>query len=428
MTDDRAIDIRNRQAAALSPSLIRLRPGFQRYSWGDPSFVGALFGEPSSATRPCAEAWLGDHPAAPATAILADGRTPLDSLLEQEGLRLLGPEISSRFGGLPYLLKVLAAARPLSIQVHPTAEQAVEGFRRENDAGIPIDAPHRLYRDSNPKPELIVALGTFYALSGFRPAEEIATQLALMPDIAGLLPRFDGTQAGLAALVRTCLELPREELDPAVERLLNRIATDSSDRMTDLNEIWPWMLSAHRQLSSGGPPDRGLLLLPLLNLVRLDPGQALFTPPGTPHAYLRGAAVEVMASSDTTLRCGLTSKHVDAGTFLEVSDLRGGPARIVVPVVASDGEERYPAPVAQFVVSRITAGPQNPRLRRRSRGPEVLLCVTGSQEESVAVRTDAECVAMGRGGACLVADGTAYRVESPATSVLFRVRTESPGR
>jgi phosphomannomutase len=397
---------------------IVLEPRIQHYAWGEHRFIPELLGlEPGD--RPHAEAWFGAHPAFPARARVADRLVPLSDLLAQHAQGLLGDEVTERFGGLPYLLKVLAADKPLSIQVHPSRNQAVAGHRRENAAGLAIDAPERNYRDPNPKPELIVALGDFYALCGFRPRVEVTQALAGVPEIAELLPHFGGTTASLSALVSAYYRVAEELLEPALRRWLERL-----DQRSDLGPDTPeyWVLRAHRASSSNDHPDRGLLFCLILNLVRLSAGQGLYIPAGTPHSYLRGRGIEVMASSDNVLRGALTPKHVDVEELCRVMRYEPTLPQIVQATEAAVlGEQAYATSAEEFELHTAWLGPELSDTERVASGPEILLALEIADRGTLRLETPRGTVELAAGQSCLVPHGTRYRVCSESVGSLIRV-------
>ena len=257
----------------------RLVPQVQHYDWGSKTAIPAILGlEPDG--RPWAEMWIGDHPRLPST-VESSGR-PLDV-------------------GLPFLLKILAAARPLSIQSHPSLDQAIAGFAAENALGMAIDAPDRTYRDANHKPELICALTPFDALVGFRSPADIIEALADVRAFAPVLERL--AEPDPAAALRTAVEwILRLSAEEAAE-LVGVVAAG--------NELAALLSGLH-------PGDPGVLVALLLHRVQLQPGEAVFLGAGNLHAYLSGVGVELMASSDNVIRGGLTSKHIDIDELLEV--------------------------------------------------------------------------------------------------------------
>jgi mannose-6-phosphate isomerase len=282
------------------------------YAWGSTTAIQRLLGrEPDG--RPCAELWFGAHADDPAHVPVL-GAT-LDTVIEADPLGLLGQRVVDRFGPrLPFLLKVLAADKALSIQVHPTLDQARAGYAADNAAGLAPDAPRRNYRDANHKPELLCALTPFEALCGFRPVADTVRLLdALRLD--GLRPVRDllaDPGAGLRAAVAYLLTLA--DPAPLVTAVLGAAAT--------VEPPSEWHGAARAVLLAGAdlPDDIGVVLALLLNHVRLRPGEAIYLAAGNVHAYLRGTGVEIMANSDNVLRCGLTPKHVDVAELLKVAD------------------------------------------------------------------------------------------------------------
>lgn len=329
------------------------------YAWGSPSVLPELLGRKPTG-EPQAELWAGAHPGSPSV-VVDDGRT-LDAYIGADVDGALGPDVMQRFGPrLPFLLKILAIERPLSIQVHPTKAQAEDGFAAENAAGVPLDTAHRKYRDANHKPEMVVALTDFSACVGFRqPTATVKLLLALGDDELDDAAETIVRPGGLESLVRTWLTLP----DADAKRLADLIGT--SDDMRDI--------AAHY------PGDRGLLIAFLLNRVVLRPGEAVFVGPGVPHAYVSGVAVEPQASSDNTLRAGLTSKHVDVAEVMRLLRYEPDGGVTVVGQNAGLGTAVYQAPgVDEFRLSRFdSAGGDAPI----GSGPAIVLAVGGDAEVS----------------------------------------------
>jgi mannose-6-phosphate isomerase len=379
-----------------TPSVHRLEPAVRDYAWGSRTVLAELRGADAPTAGPEAEAWFGAHPGAPAG--LA-GRGDLCDLLAADPERQLGATVAERFGGrLPFLVKLLAAAEPLSLQVHPDASQAAAGYAAEEACGIARDAPTRVYRDGWPKPELLLALTPFSALCGFR---ELPRTITLLDRLA--VPQLTWIRDALASAGERALPdiiaralRPRDELAdelaalrPAVDRLAGRDA--------DLAAEAGWLAL----LLERYPRDGGVLVAALLRLVELTPGQAVHLPAGNPHAYLRGAGVEVMASSDNVVRGGLTAKHVDVEELLRVIDPRVLPPPLVTPEVR-DGWTCLPTPSPQFAVSHRTLTADPVRVDRRIGGPEILLVLGGT----VTVTADDDVVTIGSAGGAYVAAAT----------------------
>jgi phosphomannomutase len=391
------------------PAPLLLTPALQRYAWGDPRFIADTLGLPA---EPIAEAWYGAHPVAPAT---VDG-AGLDQLIAAAPQALLGDELAANAAELPYLLKLLAAGRPLSIQVHPTRERAQAGFAAEQRAGLDRGAPTRCYRDDNHKPELLVALTEVDALCGFRDPEDLARQLEALPELSSLLPAYEGTPASLRALLEAYFALGDETLRPALNALLTRLASDHAATPMGPDAPGYWALEAQRTLGAESP-DRGLLFVFLLQLLRLEPGEAIFLPAGVPHAYLRGAGVELMASSDNVLRAGLTPKHVDAAELLRVVRFDAAAPPVLSADQGDDGVERYAIPAAEFDLSRLTLEAGQER-RLRASGPQTLLALA---EDDVAftVRWAAGELTLGRGQACLLPHGCEVALEADGAGAIY---------
>ena len=351
----------------------------QRYAWGSPTAIPALLGTAADG-GPQAELWLGAHPSAPAR---AEG-VRLDEIVASDPLGTLGRPALDRFGPrLPFLLKVLAADQPLSLQAHPSAARAAAGFAEESAAGIPLDAPERRYRDGAHKPELLCALTPFHALCGFRP---VGATLALL-DQLGLadLPAFAPLVTGdLRGTVGGLLSLPDGARAEVATRIAQAVAASDGPEAT-------WA----RRIAATHPGDPGIGVALLLNLVDLEPGQAIFLPAGNLHAYLEGVGIEIMASSDNVLRGGLTPKHVDVDELLSILELEPGPPPVVLPRL--DGTVlRYDTPAAEFALALVDLGPEATTIPGDR--PRVVLCLEGEAR----LTTDGEEIDLRRGAAAWI--------------------------
>ncbi|MBB4688757.1 mannose-6-phosphate isomerase, class I [Amycolatopsis jiangsuensis] len=361
----------------------RLVNTVRRYDWGSVTAIPALRGLPPDG-RPQAELWIGAHASASSRIDRGDGPVSLSAAIEADPVAELGTHVVRGFGPrLPFLLKVLAADRPLSLQVHPNLEQAAAGFADEERRGIPIDASQRTYRDTNHKPELLCALTPFTGLCGFRAPAAAADLLAEL-DIEA---------------ARRHVELLRTEPD-ALATVLIAFLTQERARTAELVELVAQTFSAgpHRiyaDLARRFPGDPGVLAALLLNPVRLRPGEALYLEPGVPHAYVSGLGVEVMANSDNVLRCGLTGKHIDVPGLLNVVRFEPKEPRLVRPIEVDD-EEVYPSPAKDFRLSRRVLNGETRTIR--GAGPRILLCTHGR----VVVRLHTETVALTSGESVFV--------------------------
>ena len=365
------------------------------YAWGSRSAIAALQGRPPSPT-PEAELWLGTHVVAPSRVDGPTGAT-LAQVIAADPLGTLGPQVQARFGELPFLLKVLAAEAPLSLQAHPSKSQAEAGFARENAAQIPLTAPHRLYRDANHKPELICALSEFEALCGFRPVpESLALVAALqLDDLHAQLSQ--GLAQGFHWLMR---------LGPTEQRQL------VSQTLAAVSRLPQPSASLVNRLAQQYPTDVGVVAALLLNHVTLQPGEALFLPAGNLHGYLRGTGIELMANSDNVLRGGLTPKHVDVEALMSVLRFEGAPVVIQHPDAPAQGEPLAQAHVPEFTLTRMALN--DARVLQR-RGPEILLCTAGEIQVSAAAdrqtlrQGDSLFAAFNEGPLSLTGRGTVFR-------------------
>jgi mannose-6-phosphate isomerase len=380
----------------------------RHYPWGSRTVIPELLGERTPADKPYAELWMGAHPDAPS--VLSSG-TPLDKAIEEQPEALLGAEVHERFGTrLPFLLKVLAADKPLSLQAHPTNEQAQAGFAAEEAAGVPRDDPTRTFKDPHHKPELLLALTPVEALCGFRPVEESLHCLAklqvpeLKPTIAAL------ARGGLRAAIPQLISLSGKRRTELVEAVAESAARFVAAHDPEFINTYRWAAS----LAETYPRDPGVVISLMCNHLKLAPGEAVFLPAGNLHAYLSGAGVEVMAGSDNVLRGGLTAKHVDLAALIEVLDFTDGRVPVIHPVLGTGGL-RYPVPVEDFDLTRCQLDAQSGTLT--TRGPQVLLCTEGT---AVLTSADGE-VTLQKGGSAFVPARTPVTASGPA--VLYRATT-----
>jgi mannose-6-phosphate isomerase len=380
----------------------------RHYPWGSHTVIPELLGEPSPAELPYAELWMGAHPDAPS--LIADGRG-LDAAIAADPEILLGPAVLERFGArLPFLMKVLAADTPLSLQAHPTTAQAETGFAAEEAAGIPRDDPTRTFKDPFHKPEILCAITPVEALCGFRPVQESLHCLAklqlpeLMPTIAAL------ARGGLRTAIPQLLALSARRRTSLVSAVAAKAARFVAAHDPEFINTYRWAAT----LAETYPGDPGVVISLMCNHLTLDPGEAVFLPAGNLHAYLSGAGVEVMASSDNVLRGGLTSKHVDLAALIEVLDFTDGKVPVIRPVLGPGGL-RYPVPVDDFELTRCQVD-RAPGVLTTG-GPQVLLCTEGT---AVLAGPDGE-VELQRGQSAFVPAGSPVTACGPA--VLYRATT-----
>ncbi|AKE40702.1 putative mannose-phosphate isomerase [Corynebacterium kutscheri] len=345
-----------------------LVPRMQNYPWGSRTLIAQLQGREESA-KPEAELWYGAHPAGSST--IGDSQQSLLELINECPQEQLGEDVIARFGQrLPFLLKILAAGEPLSLQAHPTLVQAQEGFARENELGIDIAASNRNYRDDNHKPELLVALTEFHAMAGFRPLErtkELFHAIAC-PELdryVGMLDDADSAQ-GLRALFTTWITIPSGVRHQLIDAIISCVETAIE------KNIGTWVEPVLRNLvvlNNRYPGDIGVLGALLLNYIILQPGEAIYLDAGNLHAYVSGLAVEIMANSDNVLRGGLTSKYVDVPELVKVLRFE----TLADPLAKRNGHE-YEVPIDEFVLSCFDVDGE---LTLDSDKPSIILCTSG---------------------------------------------------
>jgi mannose-6-phosphate isomerase len=324
--------------------ICRLENPIRHYAWGSHSAIAQLQRRDVPSEQPEAELWMGAHPAAPSRVTRSGASIGLDAWLEETGGAVLGAELLDRVGPrLPFLLKLLAAEQPLSIQAHPNAEQARAGFEREDRDGIPVDAEHRNYRDPYPKPELICALSEFWGLCGFRPVAEIADGFRAA-GVATFSAEVDALEASgdLSRFFESVMQA-----EPA--RAKRAVADAAAGSGPADAECRRWL----RTIVERHPDDVGALAPLLLNVVRLAPGEAIFLEAGVLHSYLHGTGVEIMASSDNVLRGGLTPKHVDVPELLATLHFESRVPQILRPIERAGGERVFETPADEFELAQI---------------------------------------------------------------------------
>ena len=337
----------------------------QHYDWGTIAEIPRLLGVESDGC-PWAEYWLGAHPKAPSLladdcdingADRADGGQPLDRWLAEHPDQL-GQVSREVFGDrLSFLLKILSAEQPLSIQAHPSRTQAQLGFAQENAAGVPIDDPRRLYRDDWPKPEMIVALTEFHALYGFRDPHESRRMLTVFDAVDGfpdlVAPLEDPGSEGIATVLTSCLQ-PDEQTQRVIAGVI-AVAHDlvQGHDPASMQEDALQLARTAVELDRAHPGDPSILAALLMNRVHLRPGESLFLGAGTMHAYLHGTGIEIMASSDNVLRGGLTSKHIDVPALLAHADLTATCVQPECPRQLPGGLQHYRTPFPEFTLWRL---------------------------------------------------------------------------
>ena len=382
----------------------------QEYAWGSFTAIAELLGNDSPSKTPQAELWMGAHPKAPSM-VKCDGNwISLFELIEKNPDHILGKKVAGKFNNrLPYLFKVLAAAKPLSIQAHPSRDQAKQGFERENRQGIPIDAYNRNYKDDNHKPECICAQTVFWALNGFR---KISSIVGLMEKICpqGLKKQLDtlrGQQSPieLKNFFRTLMTMNHKQQTQIIAH-----AVSNAEKFTDDDPAYKWMIDLHKEY----PSDIGVFSPILLNLICLKPGQAMFLPAGELHAYLDGVGIELMANSDNVLRGGLTPKYIDIPELLNVLNFEEREVNILETKQINECEWVYASYAEEFVLSIMHVKQGMIYNSPAHSSIEILLCTNGSATISDLGKNDE--VTIDKGKSILIPAGiTKYSLKGNAT-------------
>lgn len=323
-----------------------IKPSLKTYSWGDIKYIQDLISEPGIIGKPLAEAWFGAHPQSPSLAITDQGEIPLDILLRNNKETMLGNFTSDN---LPFLFKVLAAAEPLSLQTHPDKKTAENGFRKEENAGIPLSDPQRIFKDPHPKPELICALTPFIAMCGFRPYQEIIRNFTVLK---------------LNAVWQSYSSFEKKTSQKNLKLLFSQIMDSNSAQLTQVfaameeckESISPklkFTCQICKHLNEFYPNDSGVISPLLLNTFTLQPGQAIYLETGILHSYIQGAGIEIMTNSDNVIRGGLTPKHIDRDILFSITRFEPYLPRVLHPHLKMNELIFYPNPTEDFRLARL---------------------------------------------------------------------------
>ncbi|NOJ06646.1 mannose-6-phosphate isomerase, class I [Vibrio splendidus] len=353
-------------------SLFKLDNVIQHYPWGSKQSISELFDIQNPNAEPQAEIWMGAHPRG--CSRVADTGQLLSEVLSQDSKGMFGEYTEARFGELPYLFKVLAAETPLSIQVHPSKKKAQLGFERENKRGISLDASNRNYKDPNHKPELVYALTFYKAMNGFRPIQQIielfkeAEISALDIEISALA--INPNSEGLKVFFTSVMTLEGERKKLALEQLYS--AYERRPKTAMGREA----LQYSKGFEQHYVDDIGLFSPLMLNTIELAPGEAMFLHAETPHAYIEGTGLEIMANSDNVLRAGLTPKFIDVpelidNTCFETTDIEG----IKLKPIEKEDKLSFPIPVDDFGFDILSVSEEISQQYLRS--AEILFCIGG---------------------------------------------------
>jgi mannose-6-phosphate isomerase len=366
----------------ISDKIMKVQGVFKHYDWGGNTFIPSLLNRSNEEKKPYAEYWLGSD--------------------LHEGIQKL-----------PYLFKVQDVEKMLSIQVHPSRESAKKKFDLENEKGIPLDAPHRNFKDENHKPELLSPLGNFYLLHGFKSPEKVTAILNAVPELNFLLKEFGSSD--YKRLYTTVMRLPQDEVNRILTPLLQRIIPDyQNGKFSKMDEHF-WAARAALAFNTESKIDRGIFSIYLFNIVKLKDGNALFQDAGLPHAYLEGQTMEIMANSDNVLRGGLTIKHIDVDELLEHIRFEATVPNILKPNASDTNEEVFITPAEDFQLSRITIQPHQ-GIALTALKPDIYFVFKGT---GTAV-ADQDKIDFRAGDALLANAGTAVHFATDTKAILYR--------
>ncbi|UCE94242.1 MAG: mannose-6-phosphate isomerase, class I [Flavobacteriaceae bacterium] len=388
----------------------------QHYAWGGGNFIPDFLGIKPD-TRPFAEYWMGAHEKAPSIVSIENDEINLDTFIQRDPEKILGPGVYSEFGRLPYLFKVLDVKEMLSIQVHPTKTEAEKGYLKENELGIPLTALNRNYRDDNHKPEIMVALGEFWLLHGFRSKDSLISELKQVPELTCLISVFK--EKGYKGLYRFVMELSDAEADAILKPLMERIIPLYKENKLLKSSPDFWAAKSFLGKESDSPLDKGIFSIYFFNIVKVEKGDAVFQDAGIPHAYLEGLTMELMANSDNVLRGGLTEKHVDVEELLKHIKYQETIPEIIKGTVADNTKEIiYECAVKDFQLSRISLD-ANDSLSLKSNTLEIFLLMNGEIE----VHEDEVVNHYRKGESFLTVSGARFKLTSQKGAILYKATT-----
>ena len=353
----------------------KLQGKHRHYDWGGTSFIPNLMGIENVNHLPYAEYWMGAHPSASSKVFTSNGENNLDVLIHQDPKKWLGEKTAQVFGSLPYLFKILDVNKMLSIQVHPSKQNAIVGFEKEQAIGISLDAVNRNYKDKNHKPEVMVALSDFWLLHGFLPPAMLAERLQSQLQFHPLINEFKGED--YQHLYTYFMELPMELSDQILQPLLVEAAAEVKNGRVTKSDPHYW---AHKYYADGIPAtniDKGIFSIYILNIVHLPKYSGIFQGAGLLHAYLEGQNIELMANSDNVLRGGLTPKHVDCSELIQQVKFTPTFPAILKGDFINKQETNYPCTTSDFGLTKI-ALEVGETYTITSRSMEMLLAMEGA--------------------------------------------------
>ncbi|WP_179345583.1 mannose-6-phosphate isomerase, class I [Winogradskyella ursingii] len=397
----------------MTQRLFEVKGVIQNYAWGGTDFIPELLGLQSN-VEPKAEYWLGAHVNAPSILKTSKGDQPLNDYINSNLHQTLGDQIAMKFGRLPFLFKVLDVNDMLSIQVHPSKKEAEKGYKRENEEGIPLTAPHRNYKDDNHKPEIMVALSEFWLLHGFLPKEKLVQVLRSTPEFNHFLTVFE--EKGYLGLYKHVMEQSQEESNKILQPLVDRIMPLYLSGKLEKSSADYWSAKAVDTSEDKTILDKGIYSIYFFNIVKVDEGEALFQDAGIPHAYLEGQNMELMANSDNVLRGGLTPKHVDVPELLKHIKFEETKPHILSGQIQKNHLERiYKSPVPDFELSQIVISAIDV-YQTKTKTAEILIVIEGTVE----IIEGTTSLSLHKGQSAFLIAGSRYSISTPNSAVIYK--------
>jgi mannose-6-phosphate isomerase len=387
----------------------------QNYAWGGKNYIPNLLSLPNIDNKPCAEYWMGAHPSAPSTIFnkVESTGTLLNQFIANDANEVLTPNINLKFAELPYLYKILDVNEMLSIQVHPSKIEAEKGFEFENKMGIALNAFNRNYKDKNHKPEIMIALGDFWLLHGFKQLHEIELVLNSTKEFANIATIFK--ENGLKAMYKFVMEMPQIEIDTMLLPLITKeIAAFYRGALTKKDAGW-WVAKFYKNAHIEKDIDRGIFSIYIFNIVNATKGQAVFQAAGVPHAYLEGQNVELMANSDNVLRGGLTPKYVDVAQLLQHTLFEPVVPNVMLGNAINEFETSYNCPVDDFEITKINIE-KNKEYITIANTPQIVIVIEGT----VVFSNNNNSLEINSGEACFILPNTNYTILANKTAEMYK--------
>jgi mannose-6-phosphate isomerase len=397
----------------LKDKIFKLKGKVQHYAWGGFDFIPALLGFTNSTHQPCAEYWMGAHVSASSELLIDQESVSLHQIIKENPSETITDKVFNEFGELPYLLKILDVKDMLSIQVHPTKEEAEKGFEAEEAAGIPINAAHRNYKDKNHKPEVMVALSEFWLLHGFKQEALLERTLEDVQEFNILLPLFK--RDGIKGLYKFVMEMSQEDIDRLLFNLVKReLRKKEYNELTKAEPGW-WVAKLFEGKEEIKDIDRGIFSIYFFNIVKAEKGEAVFQGAGIPHAYLEGQNVELMANSDNVLRGGLTPKHIDVPELMKHTSFVGITPNVMKGNSIDTIEKNYPCPVPDFGINKIELHGEEV-YGSLAHSLEILIVMEGAG----VINTNHLNLVIKKGESLAILPGQEYRIASSGNCILFK--------